>query len=136
MIYNLAKYLMLQFPTETIYTNQKHKILTDSTIADRIVILTESGGPVQAKTGWVGPRVQFYFRDVDSVVCRELAKSFYNYINDRNGCELPANTVNGVVYPAVKIAQMIAEQTPSHINTDDQGRPEMVFNLKIQYTEV
>lgn len=136
MIYNLAQYLKTNFPSETIYVNQKHKVLTDSNIDDRIVVLTDSAGGLQPKTGWARARVQVYARDVDNVVSKELITELYNAIKDSNGLTLPTVTVNSIVYPAITTGQIIADQTPAQINIDDQDRPEWVFNLTIQYTEV
>lgn len=136
MIFNLGQFVKNQFPGETIYTNQKHRILTDEIIADRIVNLQESPGTLNQKTNWTQRRVQVYVRDVDSVTANELIFNLYDYLKDRNGCILPAVTVNSILYPAIHTGQIAAEQTPGYSATDQNGRVEMVFNLIIQFEEV
>jgi len=136
MIYNLTQFLRNEFPTESFYVNQKYLILSQENIPDRIVILTEMSGVIQARTRWTERRCQVYCRDIDSVTARALSKKIYDYVGDRNGCTMPAVTVNGETFPAIIFGQALADQTPSHINTDQNGRAEFVFNLNIKYTEV
>lgn len=136
MIYNLVEYLRLQFPLESFYPNQKYLIETNEIIPDRVVILTEMSGTIQAKTGWTERRVQVYCRDIDAPSARGLATKIYYYINDRNGCDLPQVEVDGIIYPEVTVGQIIADQTPSMINVDSAGRAEFVYNVMIKFTEV
>lgn len=131
----MAEFIKNQFPGETIYTNQKHRILTGEIIDDRIVNLQESGGGLNKKSRWTQRRIQIYARDIDAVRVRELIFSLYDYLKDRNGCVLPAVTVNSILYQQIETGQIAAEQTPGPSATDDNGRVEMFFNIIIQFQE-
>lgn len=131
MIYNLAKYIETQFPTETIYRNTK--TIQNVQVPDRIIIIMETGGE---KTNWFGWRiqtVQIITRDIDTPKAKKLAEDIYNEIHDRYGLVLPDETVDGDLYQGFQANQITAIALPQSLGFDENGRAEFTTNYQIYY---
>lgn len=133
MIYNLAEYLMIQFPAETIYTNERRPIVPATTVPDRCLLLRETGGPEGPWYPYTEKSGQILARDKSTPDARDLIWDIYEYIQGIFGQILPAVTVGGVVYPAIQTAQLSFIQQPFCLGDDGEGRTEFTANFKIIY---
>lgn len=133
MFYNLVEYLKTEFPTETIYSNGRRLISGQSVIPDRNVLVNESGGVEQPWTLYSEPELQIITRDSSVVGARALSMSIFEEITSRFGLILPAVTVDSIVYPAVQVAQIKAQQNPYYKGEDEEGRSEFANNYLIIY---
>lgn len=134
MIYQFVKYLKTEFPTEVIYTNGRIKLAGQQEIPDRNVLVMESGGVEQA---WIQRdigTVQIITRDFDVIKSRKLAHDIFKKITSRFGLELPTVTVDGTVFPVLKVSQISAIQLPFCLGADESGRIEYTTNYQIYFT--
>jgi hypothetical protein len=131
MIYQLARYLKNQFPTECIYTNGRIKLSTQQEIPDRNVLIMETGG---SEIPWIQrdeATVQILTRDADVTKSRKLAHNIFSDITSRFGLILPAVTVDGSAYPALQVSQISAIQLPYCLGADEAGLIEFTTNYHI-----
>lgn len=134
MIYNLVQYLRTQFPAETFYPNERPPEVAGIIIPDRNTLIKETGGPIQAWTGYTEGSFQVLSRDLDPPHARELAYLVFDEINvGRFGLPLPVVTVNGIVYNEITSAQITAIQRPQSIGADEEGRSIFSTNYKVIY---
>jgi hypothetical protein len=129
MIYNLRRYLELKFPLETIFINLADKIYPNTKIPDRCVVLRE--GPSRRQNFLVYFTIQIYTRDIDGAKARALAHLFYDELKERYGLPLPADTVDGTVFPALQTAQISAEGAPQAVGFDEAARAEFSTNFLV-----
>ncbi len=129
MIYNLKKYLTINLPDITFYSNGwRPKSEHDS------VMILQSGGDPQHwynRTDWT---VQIMSRAENIVNAKELIDAVYNKLKNRYGLELPAITVDSILYPLVKTYQISPLQAPSYIGADKANLEMWSFNLIITTT--
>jgi hypothetical protein len=133
MIYQFCKYLESVFPAETIYRNVRGKIFPATKVPDRNILVKETGGTRQAWSGYTEATLQIITRDVDMPKARQLAQAVFEEIIERYGQVLPAETVDGVNFPAIHSAQISAIQEPQSIGADKNGKYEFSANYKIIY---
>jgi hypothetical protein len=133
MIYQFCKYLETEFPTETIYRNVRGIIFPATEVPARNILIKETGGTRQAWSGYTEATLQIITRDVDMPKARQLGQEVYEEIIERYGQVLPAETVDGVTFPAIHSAQISAINEPQSIGADKNGRYEFSANYKIIY---
>jgi hypothetical protein len=133
MIYNLVQYLNDNFPGETIYRNVRHPRGGAKKVPARCVLVREQGGDPKAWDGFTQQTFQILTRDKDMPKARELAYGIYKEIHDRYGLILPADTIDGTIYPAIQTAQITGINLPQSIGNDDNGYAEYSTNYTIIY---
>lgn len=135
MIFNLVQYLRNQFPAETFYPNANFLLSSQDEIPDRKVLVQESGGTRQMKTGFTEAAVQIVCFDIDTVTCRELITEIFEELRDRNGLLLPQVTVNGTIYNQVETGAIKAMARPQFLKIDDNGLATWIINFIISFLE-
>lgn len=133
MIFNLLEYFFNLYPTENIFANAQGKVFPDESVPDRRVLLTETGGGVEANGNFMNPSLQVRCRDIDAVKARKLAYQIYGNLHNHFAITLPAVTVGGDVFPAILINQISANAIPQCLETDNNGRVEWVANYRLYY---
>jgi hypothetical protein len=83
----------------------------------------QSGGPPLGDFGNVeNPSVQVIARGEDKTVVRSETFQIYDQLKANYALTFPEYNEDGLVYPAVEVAQISAVQPPGYIGTDDDGR--------------
>jgi hypothetical protein len=132
MFYNFAAWVESKFPTETIFRNSRILIAPATIIPIRNAVIIETGGIEQPwfTYGWI--TVQIIVRDQDQPKARKFAYDIFEEItNHFFGEVFPAETVDGVTYPAIQCAQMSALQKPGNMGADGSGNFEYSTNYKL-----
>ncbi len=126
MIYNLRKYLTLNLPDITFYANGWRP----KSEHDSVMILQSGGDPEHwiDRTDWT---VQIMSRAENIVNAKEQIDDVYAKLKNRYGLELPAITVDSIVYPLVKTYQISPLQTPGYIGADQANLEMWSFNIRI-----
>jgi len=135
MIYNIFKYLSLQFPNNTIFVNEKTILAGTTQIPDTYILLLETGGTDKAL--FSNSTFQILVGDINNYNCRKLAYSIYNYITNNNnkragrfGQILPAYTNHaGETFPAIQVAQMSPIAKPQSLGKDENHS---LYTMNIQ----
>jgi hypothetical protein len=130
MIYQLQSYYESQHPAETFYSNRKDILTGNTQVADRIVLLTEMGGPETAWFQFQERIIQIVCRDEDVYGCRKLAYEIHETINNRFGLILPSVTIGTDVFPQQIIAQISSNSLPQNMGADENGRARFVVNYR------
>ena len=133
MIYNFVNYLRVKFPDELFYANSIDLITGQDEIPDRKVLVKETGGPIQMKTGFTEQTVQIVSFAIDQVVARALTFSIFCDIHDRNGLLLPVVTVNGEIFAEVETGCIKAIQLPYPMGPDQSGVFVWTTNYLVKY---
>jgi len=135
MIYNFFKYLTTEFPAEKFYVNNKIIISGETEVDDRMIILIEQPGERQPWFGLITTNIQVLVRDNDGPGARSLAYKIYNKIIDdaEFGKILPAETVGGVLFPAIQIDQITPFGPPQSLGMNEEKKAEFTSNYKIIY---
>lgn len=131
MIYNLVQYLKNEFPAELIYTNIRQQLATQNEIPDRNLLVKNTGGTEKNVYFYGVHTCQIIARDLSAPSAEYLCTQVYNKLHSRFGLILPAITIGAILYPAVQAAQISGIQLPSSMGVDEEGRTEVVCNLKI-----
>jgi hypothetical protein len=131
MIYNFVELLRNQFPTETIYINGRVLLAGQETIPIRCINVNDTGGYQKLWNKFKEYTIQILVRDLDNPHARKLAYDIFNFVDDRYGLILPAITIDGNVFPAIKTAQISHIQLPSNLGNDSNGHSEYTTNYKI-----
>jgi hypothetical protein len=133
MIYNLCKYLENELTGETIFRNNKVKIAPANQIPDRYILVIESPSTRTPWFGYIEQSMQVITRDIDAPKARKLAYDIHDLLKTRFGLILPADTIDGITYPAFQIAQISSISEPQSIGADENGRFEFSTNYKVIY---
>lgn len=113
MIYNLFKYLQNTFPALSFVVDGWE----DEDQIESIQV-RQTGGDVQHWFVRQDITFQFLSRSESKVLSKQNIELVYNDLRNRFGLTLPANTVGGKTYPALKTAQISPLQVPGYIGTD------------------
>lgn len=124
--YNLSQYLITEFPALDFVVNGFGQITIDDVIA-----INNYGGEPQHWYDRTDHSIQILNRNRSVVVGKEQALSVYNKLKNRFGLELPAVTVGGILYSAIKTYQISPIQAPGYIGVDARGLEMFSFNIVI-----
>ena len=128
MIYNLAKYLIDNFPGYTFTVNGFQK---DSPV--NCINIMDTGGDTDHWYDRTEATAQILVRAHDNVIGKEQVDDVFDLMKNRFGLLLPSVVVNGITYPELQTAQISPMQLPESLGADDAGRFLWVFNLQIIY---
>ena len=129
MIFNLVSYLKINLTDITFYPNGWRP---DSE-HDSVMVLQSGGDPNHwyDRTDWM---MQIISRAENVNNAKSQIDDVYEELKNRYGLELPAVTVNSIVYPLVKTYQISPLQTPGYIGADKANLEMWSFNLRITTT--
>lgn len=128
MIYNLAQYLITNFPA---YDFTVNGFQHDSPV--NCINIRSTGGDLDHWYDRTEATAQILVRAHDNVIGKEQVDEVFNLMKNRFGLLLPEVIVNSVTYPEVQTAQISPIQIPESLGADDEGRFLWVFNLQIIY---
>lgn len=126
MIFNLANYLITEFPSYNFTVNG-----FGPGTGTEAVSINQTGGEAQHFYERKDYSVQILARSLDNVTGKTIIDTIYEKLENVFHLELDAVTVDGVVYPAVQTAQISPIEIPQSLGIDDNGRWLWVFNLII-----
>ena len=129
MIYNLFEYLDTQLPGIECSCEGFREIEDDTCI--------ELSGGMGNELPWLIRQehiVSFLSRSTEATIARANALSVYNLIKKKYGLVLPAVTVNGTDYPAVKTWAIRPVNMPQASGRDEKGRALYAFSFEIVTT--
>ena len=129
MIFNLVSYLKINLTDIIFYPNGWRP---DSE-HDSVMVLQSGGDPNHwyDRTDWM---MQIISRAENVNNAKSQIDDVYEELKNRYGLELPAVTVNSIVYPLVKTYQISPLQTPGYIGADKANLEMWSFNLRITTT--
>lgn len=128
MVYNLVEYLKTQFTT--LFFRANGFINATDTFPDTCNFVNAPGGD---SAFWHDRRdnaIQIISRSLDSVTAKQNNDTIYDDLIKRFGFDLPAVTVNSIVYPLIMVWAFNPLQIPGWIGVDDNGRYLYSFNLR------
>lgn len=114
MIYNLGEYVITQLPDIDFVINGWIK----NSPAES-VMLRQTGGDPMHHYDRSDFAVQFLSRAESSITAKEQIDDVYELLKNKLGVLLPAKTVKGKLYPAVKTYRIVPMQIPGYIGADD-----------------
>jgi hypothetical protein len=123
LIFNLREYIAGITGVKT-YANPKDITAGQSQVPEKLIQLIEEPGSSTAWFKFHTYQLQVITRDIDSPKARVLAYIVYNLLDNKFGLELPAINVDGVVYAAIKFAQISANTEPGFLGYDENGLAE------------
>jgi hypothetical protein len=131
MIYGFCKHLENELPGETVFRNTRVKIAPANQVPDRYILVLEITGTRTPWFGYVEQSMQVITRDISTPKARKLAYDVHEIFRTTIGLILPADTVDGIVYPAFQVAQISSVSEPQSIGADENGRMEFSTNYKV-----
>lgn len=127
MIYNLAQYLITNFPLYNFVVNG-----SAISSAEDVIDVLDNGGDDSHYIDRQDAAVQIMSRSqVSKTASSVMINDIYNLIKNVFGLTLPAVTVDGVLYPEVKTWRIVPVQRPGYIGSDEVGRFLYSFNVTI-----
>lgn len=135
MIFNLVQYLRDEFPAKKFYTNDAIANMGEEFIPDRHAVIEESGGTQTAWNHFISQLIMTKYMDIEGPKARAFAYLVYEDLLTRVGLLLPEKTVDGTLFPAVKVSQISANAPPFNLGADDQGRIVFTTNFTVIYSK-
>lgn len=132
---NLTQLLRTTLPTEVFYWETVTPTSSRPTPPDRCVKVSLTGGLSKPWLKYTEAAVQVLVRDLSKPGASKLAKLIFDLLHGRFGLILPAATVDGYTYAAVKTAEIKAIMLPYNIGQDEAGRTSYTTNYIIIYEE-
>lgn len=117
MIYNLAAYIESKLPSlVTVYDDFTASSPEDCTL------IKETGGVPSHYIDKEDRTVQCVSRYSDYRAAKSASTSIYDILRQQFHIELPAVTLDGIAYPAVKAWRILPMQVPTYIGTTENGK--------------
>ena len=127
MVYNLVKYLQTELPT-LVFTADGW-LPTTPEEASTVIDNGGSAPPIINRYEWA---IQVLSRALDKPTAKANINIIFNQLNDRySALELPAITVSGTVYPAIKTYQITANQLPGYVGSSNTNLEMYSVNFRI-----
>ena len=126
MIYNFLAYLKANKSSYNYAVNGAH-----NTTPKKATIINETTAVPAKYIDRVDYSLQLIGRAENPVAAKQMLEDIYTITDRYWDVTFPANTVNGVVYPAIKIYQMTPLQKVTWFGYDDNGLAQYLYNLQI-----
>lgn len=126
MIYNLVEYLKTQLPSLVFVANGWNPNSPKDSITVR-----QSGGEVWHWYPRTEYLVQVKSRSDSPILAESQIRQVYETLKNKFGIELPAVTIDGTLFAAVKTYQISPIETPGYIGADETNLEMWSLNLNI-----
>jgi hypothetical protein len=83
LIFNFVQLLRNEFPNENIYPIEQYRLLAETQVPDRRILIREISG--EPKFIINIPGIQVLIRDIDPYNARNLAFEFYDFLHGTDG---------------------------------------------------
>lgn len=129
----MAEYNLYEYLRTHLSFSGKHFTVNgiQSETPDTNINISGNGGPENPNFDRKDLMISIVTTAIDKPKSRSLSYLVYDTINKKFGLTLPAVTVDGESFPAVKTWQIIGLAVPDYIGNDDNGRPMFAANYKI-----
>lgn len=132
MIYNFCKHLEDELG-EVVFRNNRVKTNPSSQIPARNILVIEGPATRTPWFGYIEQSMQVITRDEDTPKARALAYDVHDIYKGTFGLILPADTVDGTLFPAFQTLQISSISEPQSLGADRNGRMEFSTNYKVIY---
>lgn len=126
MIYNFLVYAEANKPAYNYAVNGAH-----NTTPKQAIIINETTSVPAKYIDRNDITLQIIGRAENPVAAKQMLDDFYTIVDRYWDVVLPENTVNFIVYPAIKAYQMAPIQRVTWFGYDENGLAQYLFNLQI-----